>query len=475
MTPFAGLPLCAALALALVATMGALAGTPPLAVLAGVAAIVAAAIGLDRARREVGPRPARAWTRSGLRLVATMGILLGAGSMVARVGGVVSLAADLEVPLTELTSWSRRLPGPLRATVFGPEGHRKVRAAQGWLEALAGRRGGLTVHVRDPKVSGGVEGLSRTPRTGEVALAAGGKRVLVPDAAPRSLAAGLRGLARTRPGRVRFLTAAPLVEPGAPAGYRRIAAAIASHLAVDVTRGPADPTASLWIHTPGAPDPGGLEPFLESGGALLVLGEDEPPPRLAQTLGARGLTRPGPWMRDAARGPRRGHDAVRVQRLQANRPAAVLPGARALAVRSPAQPLLVAVDAPQLDTGEDPDAGGALVPRPADHHPGGYAANRGWVAWIGDADFLRDAGLARTANRDLALEVVGFALDGVPALPRETLIPTGGVDPDLEPGHFGVVAFLLLVGFPGLCLLAALAASLRLNGAPPPAPARSAD
>jgi hypothetical protein len=454
MTPYAGLPLCLALALALVATMGTLAGSAHLAVLTGVGALVAAA----------------AWGRTTLRLAAIAGILLGTGSMLARHGGVVGLSAPREIPMGELVTWSRRVPGALTATVFGPEGHRLVRAAQAWLEALAGIRSDLTVRTRDPAVSGGLEGVARLPRTGEVALAAGGRRVLVPDAAPRSLAAGLRGLARERPGRVRFLAAHAHPRPGAPTGFERIAAAMASHLAVDVTQGRPDPAQSLWIHTPGAPDPSGLESFLEGGGALLVLGEAELPPRLAETLARRGLQGPGPWLRDASRGPRRGHDAVRVLRLQSDRPHAVLPGVRSVQVSRPARPLLLAVDAPQLDQGEQPDAGGSLVTRPGDHHAGGLSESRGFVAYVADADFLRDAGLARVSNRDLALEMVGTALDGLPALPREALVPTGGVDPDLEPGHFGVVAFLLLAGLPGLCLLAALAASLRLR-APGSAPA----
>ena len=89
MTPHAGLPLCLSLGLALVAAMGALAGTAPLALVTGLGAIAAGGLGLARARDEVGPRPARAWSRAVLRLGAIAGILLGAGPMLARHGGVL--------------------------------------------------------------------------------------------------------------------------------------------------------------------------------------------------------------------------------------------------------------------------------------------------------------------------------------------------------------------------------------------------
>jgi hypothetical protein len=370
-----------------------------------------------------------------------------------------NLAPAQVLSLRELTAWGRKVPGPLRCLVYGPEGHRRVRAALGVLEALRLSRPDTEVAWRDPGRSGPIPGLERRARLGEVLLAAGGRQALAPDASLRSLCGALRGLADPRSREIRFL--AEEVRPGAPTGYLRAAAALASELGATCLAGPPDPEARLWIwiggHSPDL-DEAHVQAHLEAGGALLVLVEGGLPEGVAGALARRGIKLGEGYLLDDEPGPRRGRATLRVRTLGGGLEPALLAGARVLEVAAARERRpLETVAAHEVDLGQDPDSGGLRRPRRRGELPAVTTEiGPGWLGVVGDSGFATKAGLSQGASRQLLVELASLGMDRLLGLPGETLVPTGGVDPDLQPESFRLLAMVLLIGLPGLPLGIAL-------------------
>lgn len=463
----AGLLLVLGLAVGLLAGMAAAAGRGPLAALLGCGSLGLAGLALWRLRRELGSRRGNALLASLARILAGVVAAAGLQEGLLRSGVALELARGETAPLEALRLWGGRVAGPLRAVVLGPEGHRRVRAAEAVLAGLALVRPDTRVGRRDPATRGPVPGLGREARLGEVLLEAGGRRVVVADAGLRSLAAGLRALADPGHREVRLL--AREQGPGAPPGFGRGAAALAQELGAAATFGPPVARARLWIWVEGVSPPVARETLEEHlavpGHGLLVLAEARLPEGLAAALGARGLELGEAWLLDDEGGAGRGRDTLRVRRLGAGAAPGLLAGARAVRARAPAVALLEPVASGQVDLGRDPDAGGARRGRRADEGAGGRAAH-GWVVLIGDRDLARDESLRQAPNRELWVELGAMGMDRTLGLPREVLVPDGGVDPALFPELYRQLAFLLLVGFPGLALMAALGC-LVARAAPP--------
>lgn len=421
-------------------------------------ALLLAILAARHTEEDWGRRRARSVGLAVLRVLLVAGALVGLQVLLVRAPLHWNLARGQVLDHRPLVAWASRIPGDLEVTVFGPEGHRRVRAALGVVEVLRLGRPGTRVRHQDPARSAPLAGLGRRARLGEVMLAAGGRRALAVDASPRALCGALRGLADPSPRGIRFL--ADQFAPGAPPGFRRAAAALAGELGVACSAGPPDPGQRLWIWISGhSPDlsKGALRGHLERGGGLLVLLEGEPPGELAEGLAELGFALSPGFLLDREVGPRRDASVLRVRTLEEGSDPALLSGAAP--VRAPDEAdRLWPLACGEVDQGVDPASGGPRRARAPEEFPGALLeVGEGWVGVVGDADFATKAGLSVGGNRQLLVELGALGMDRLLALPGSLEPPVGNVDPDLAPEVFRTLAFLLLLGLPGVPVLLALA------------------
>lgn len=365
-----------------------------------------------------------------------------------------------------LESWFTRLEPPLEAVLIGPEGHRATRAGLAALARLSLVRQGagraMAVRRADPAGASVALAGGRVPKLGEVVLLAGGRGVVARDASARALALALRALADPRPRVIRFL--GPRPGPGAPEGYRVAAAALAGELAADVVTGPPDPGDRFRVALATGPDPAAGAPasLLEEPVPLLVLAEGPGP--WDGVLAARGLVPGTGWIRDARAGPDRSVGTVRGRAGGLGLPPAfvLLPGVRPLVAAAGLEPWIEPLDAGEVEQGERPGAGGPTRPRAA-REGVAFMLRRGmpFAAVVGDADWLGDGALREAGNRELLVALGSLALDGVAELPSSLAAPDGGVDPDLEPDGFLVLAGLALLVLPAAPVALAVLAARR--------------
>ncbi len=410
-------------------------------------------------------------------------------------GSVFRVGAAPRPEFQTLVAWLETVKKPMHCVVLGPPGHRSVRAAVGLLETLKVFVPRLSVSIRDPGVSGAIPGLPRPARIGEILITAGGRRALVPDASLRTLAAGFRGLGDPAFRSIRFVSKEEA--PGAPEGYRRAAATLASHLGASVTQGAPHPRSRLWILLPDSPDvlADQLSEHMQGGGSLLVFDGSQRKPGVSQFLKGLGVeTLPG-WLLDAERGPRKAVSELRVRPQKSDSPfgSAIFAGCRPLRSQGDLPFLterIVPWNAGKWDQGEHPDSGGTLREAPDDLLAGIFLepprtrepANpssrsrhtQAFLAVLGDAEFASDAGFRRSQNREFLLQMAAWGMDRVLGLPRESWVPQGGIDPDLNPHAYAKLAFLLLAGLPGLAAWIAWILSLSSSSSPSSPKSRSA-